>query len=104
MTLADQATREDLLEAVIGASLDCVIVIDEPGRVVEFNPAAERTFGYARADALGRSIGELIVPDATAKPTLPALPGWSRAASRGCSAAASRSRRCAPTAASSRSS
>ena len=63
MTIADQAMREDLLEAVIGASLDCVIVIDEPGRVLEFNPAAERTFGYARADALGRSIAELIIPE-----------------------------------------
>lgn len=37
-------------------------MVDEAGQVVEFNPAAETTFGYARAHVLGRSIGELIVP------------------------------------------
>jgi PAS domain S-box-containing protein len=30
--------------------------------VVEFNPAAERTFGYTRDEALGRTLAELIVP------------------------------------------
>jgi PAS domain S-box-containing protein len=44
------------------AVLDCVILADASGRVVEFNPAAERTFGYRRNEALGRTIAELIVP------------------------------------------
>ena len=35
---------------------------DASGRIVEFNPAAERTFGYSRKEALGRTIAELIVP------------------------------------------
>jgi two-component system NtrC family sensor kinase len=61
--LTDHAAREDLLEAVIGASLDCLIVINEAGEVVEFNPAAERIFGHAREATLGRSIAELIVPE-----------------------------------------
>jgi PAS domain S-box-containing protein len=30
--------------------------------VVEFNPAAERTFGYRSEDAIGREMAELIVP------------------------------------------
>ena len=30
--------------------------------MVEFNPAAERTFGYTRDEALGRTMAELIVP------------------------------------------
>ena len=30
--------------------------------VLELNPAAERTFGYAREDAVGRELAELIVP------------------------------------------
>jgi PAS domain S-box-containing protein len=29
---------------------------------VEFNPAAEATFGYSRADAIGKQVAELIVP------------------------------------------
>jgi PAS domain S-box-containing protein len=56
--------REVLNAAVTASALDCVIVIDEAGRVVEFNPTAERTFGYTRRAALGRPIAELIVPPA----------------------------------------
>ena len=48
--------------AYFEAALDCVILADASGRVVEFNPAAERTFGYSRDEALGRTIAELIVP------------------------------------------
>ncbi|HEY2258479.1 MAG TPA: EAL domain-containing protein [Solirubrobacteraceae bacterium] len=48
--------------AVLESSLDSVIAIDRHGRVLEFNPAAERTFGYRRQDVLGRELAELIVP------------------------------------------
>ena len=53
---------EQRLAAAIAASLDSVVTIDHEGRVVEFNPAAERTFGYTRQDVLGRRMVELIVP------------------------------------------
>ena len=36
--------------------------MDHRGCVVEFNPAAERTFGYRSEDAIGREMAELIVP------------------------------------------
>jgi len=52
----------DHLSAYLEAAIDCVIVADASGRIVEFNPAAERTFGYSREEALGRGIAELIVP------------------------------------------
>ena len=48
--------------AVIELALDGVIVIDEHGCILEFNPAAERIFGIRRADALGREMAELILP------------------------------------------
>lgn len=48
--------------AYFEAALDCVVMADASGRVVEFNPAAERTFGYSRDEALGRTMAELIVP------------------------------------------
>lgn len=41
--------------AVLEAALDCIITIDDGGCVVEFNPAAERTFGYRRQDIANRS-------------------------------------------------
>ena len=50
------------LSAYLEAAIDCVIAADASGRIVEFNPAAERTFGYSRKEALGRTMAELIVP------------------------------------------
>jgi PAS domain S-box-containing protein len=54
----------ELSAAIVAAAPDCVIVIDAAGRVAEFNPAAEATFGYAREQALGRELAELIIPPA----------------------------------------
>jgi PAS domain S-box-containing protein len=59
---AHGVTASEGLRAYLDAALDCVIMADASGRVVEFNPAAERTFGYSRDDALGRPLAELIVP------------------------------------------
>src|SRR4051794_10050561 len=53
---------EGRMRAILEAALDCVVTMDEHGCVVEFNPAAERTFGYAREDVLGLEMAELIVP------------------------------------------
>jgi PAS domain S-box-containing protein len=53
---------EQRLSAYLEAALDCVVIADLSGRVVAFNAAAERTFGYTRAEALGRTLAELIVP------------------------------------------
>jgi PAS domain S-box-containing protein len=50
--------------AILEAALDCVITIDQRGRVLEFNPAAERTFGYPSEEAVGRDMAELIIPPA----------------------------------------
>jgi len=50
--------------AIIGTALDSIIAIDADSRITEFNPAAERTFGHARADVLGRSLPELLIPEA----------------------------------------
>ena len=49
--------------AVVASALDAVIVVDETGVVVSMNAAAEATVGAAADEALGRSIGALIVPD-----------------------------------------
>ena len=49
-------------EAMLDVALDAVISIDDDGHVLEFNPAAERTFGYTQEEAVGRDMAELIVP------------------------------------------
>ncbi len=48
--------------AILESALDCVVTMDAEGRVVDFNPAAERTFGYSREEVVGRELSELIVP------------------------------------------
>jgi len=51
-----------LQAATIATALDGVISIDEHSQVIEFNPAAERIFGYSREQALGAQLAELIIP------------------------------------------
>lgn len=51
-----------LNRAILDSALDCIITMDGTGHVQEFNPAAERTFGYKRAEAVGRELAELIIP------------------------------------------
>ena len=53
---------EALKATILRSALDCIITIDQSGRVMEWNPAAEKTFGYSRETAVGREMAELIVP------------------------------------------
>ncbi|MEA2429616.1 MAG: hypothetical protein QOI19_89 [Thermoleophilaceae bacterium] len=60
---ASMHDSEARMRAILEAALDCVVTMDEHGCVVEFNPAAERTFGYAREDIIGLEMADLIVPE-----------------------------------------
>ncbi len=55
-------SREARHAAILESALDCIITIDDRGRVLEFNPAAEQTFGYRAEDVVGREMAELIIP------------------------------------------
>ncbi|HEU5250862.1 MAG TPA: PAS domain S-box protein [Thermoanaerobaculia bacterium] len=50
--------------AVIEAAFDAIVTIDCEGRILEFNSAAERMFGYSRSSALGHLMAEKIVAPA----------------------------------------
>lgn len=50
------------LRSVIDGAFDAIVTIDSEGLLVEFNPAAERIFGYKKEDVLGKSMSELIIP------------------------------------------
>jgi two-component system cell cycle sensor histidine kinase/response regulator CckA len=47
----------------LAGALDGVVLADERGRVLEWNPGAERIFGYERREALDREIAELVIPE-----------------------------------------
>ncbi len=62
--------------AILDAALDAVITIDHLGRVVEFNSAAEHTFGYSKHEVLGHELAALIVPPAHREAHRRALERW----------------------------
>jgi EAL domain-containing protein (putative c-di-GMP-specific phosphodiesterase class I) len=51
------APGDALMTAMLASSLDCIVAMGHDGRVLEFNPAAERTFGYTRSQAVGVCLG-----------------------------------------------
>ena len=55
-------SNDKKLRAVIDGALDAIITIDEKGDLVEFNPAAERIFGYTKQEVLGKKLSEVIIP------------------------------------------
>lgn len=55
---ASEVIRRTMLQA----SLDAIIVIDEAGSIIEFNPAAEKMFGFPRSHILGKDLLDTIVP------------------------------------------
>jgi two-component system, NtrC family, sensor kinase len=63
--LADRALAESetRFRAIATAALDAVIMIDAHGAITFWNPAAERIFGYAAGEALGRHFHRLVVPE-----------------------------------------
>lgn len=59
---AQLATKEARLAGIIGAAMDAIISVDDKGRIVVFNTAAERAFGIAASQALGELVDRFI-PD-----------------------------------------
>ena len=53
---------EAMKGAIVEAALDCIVTIAEDGRIVEWNPVAERTFGRSREEVLGKDMAELVIP------------------------------------------
>jgi PAS domain S-box-containing protein len=60
----EEAVRESEARksAILASALDAIITMDGAGKVLEFNPAAEQTFGYTRDEAVGQDLAELMVP------------------------------------------
>ena len=62
----EKAQRENQARknAILDSALDAIVTINHEGRIFEWNRAAEASFGYRRADVLGREMAELIIPPA----------------------------------------
>src|SRR5207249_6794330 len=53
---------EERFRLLVAHALDAVITIDIEGRITSWNPQAERLFGWAQAEVLGRLLSETIIP------------------------------------------
>ncbi len=65
-TLASQRRAAEAaanLSAIVGASSDAVIGLDLDGRIVSWNPGAERLFGYTASEAQGQHVSLIVPPD-----------------------------------------
>jgi two-component system sensor kinase FixL len=51
------------LGSVLDTAVDGIIIIDEHGRMLTFNKACERMFGYGAAEALGQNVAILCPPE-----------------------------------------
>jgi PAS domain S-box-containing protein len=53
---------EERMRSVVNHVVDGIISIDDRGRIESFNPAAEKLFGYARAEVVGQNV-RLLMPE-----------------------------------------
>lgn len=59
--MTEQALRmsQQYAKSIIHSSLDMIIAVDQERNIIEFNEAAQKTFGYPPEEVLGKHIGML---------------------------------------------
>jgi PAS domain S-box-containing protein len=62
---AEQALEisERRVRLIIENANDAYVAMDREGLIVDWNPQAERTFGWSREEAIGRSLADTIIPE-----------------------------------------
>jgi len=58
----DLRQSEEQIQTIFNAAPDPVIVIDEEGKIVKWNPKAEALFGWTEQEVLGKSLNDTIIP------------------------------------------
>ncbi len=53
---------EERTRSIVDHALDAVVVMDDRGRIIDWNPQAEQIFGWTRKAILGHKLSETIVP------------------------------------------
>ncbi len=61
--LNEQLARSQArLLAIVDASINAIVTMNEKGQVTDWNPQAAETFGWTRDEILGRALADTIVP------------------------------------------
>lgn len=58
----ERAEEHSRQAAFFTSALDAILIVDDKSIIREFNPAAERIFGYSHKEAVGNGMAELIIP------------------------------------------
>ncbi|MEE9274729.1 MAG: GAF domain-containing protein, partial [bacterium] len=58
----EEMRSRDFLQSVVGDSADPVLITDPDRKIIYWNTGAEALYGYARGEALGRSV-DMILPE-----------------------------------------
>jgi PAS domain S-box-containing protein len=59
---SNETNKTDLLQAIADTTTDALIAIDDAGKVIEWNRAAERIFGFPEKEMLGSSLN-MVIPE-----------------------------------------
>jgi len=61
----DHALREseEQIQTIFNAAPDAVIVMDDEGKIIQWNPKAESILGWSRDEVIGKLLSETIIPD-----------------------------------------
>ena len=57
-----RANVEARVGGIVAAAMDAIVATDEEQRIILFNPAAEKVFGYTRDQVIGKPLDMLIPP------------------------------------------
>src|SRR5665647_634747 len=58
----DLRSSEERFRAISTSAMDAIILSGEDDRVIYWNPAAGKTFGFTEKEAVGRKLAELVIP------------------------------------------
>lgn len=63
--LAEESAREStaLKRAIFDSALDCIVLIDQQGLIIDINRSVERVFGWSRNELIGTSIDDTLFPE-----------------------------------------
>lgn len=67
ISIVSPKRSEELLERVVGLSVDAIVAADRMGNVLIFNESAERVFGYKAEEVIGKINIEKIYPPGIAR-------------------------------------
>jgi PAS domain S-box-containing protein len=63
----DLKASEERFRAISTSAMDAIILSDQNDKILYWNPAAEKLYGYSEKEAIGKKLSELILPAKTRK-------------------------------------